>query len=109
MKIVMIGDEDGIAYPHFVCHVCGKPIVDVRFGLVVWFKQVMWRGELCDGFVVHKRECDKQLQAIHGSHLNEGQTTELSHFAQMTADHPSRQEHGGTPLKSFPAVTGPKI
>lgn len=103
MKIQMIGDSGGSAYPHFVCHVCRKPIVDVRFGLVVWFNPELKPGGVCDGFVVHKRECDKKLQADHGSRgrFDEGQSTELYYFAQLTFEHPSRKSGSGGPLTEF--------
>lgn len=102
MKIVMIGDEDGIAYPHFACDVCGNPILDIRFGLVVWFTQQLEIGGMCDGYAVHKRECDKELQRRYGTRLNDGQSLELYRLGELTVGHPSRKEHGPVPLKSFP-------
>ena len=109
MTILMIGDEKGIAYPHFVCDQCHKPIVDIRFGLVVWFANITKPGEVHHGYVVHKRECDQALQFGMRGDGDEGQSTELSEFCQLTVDHPSRKERGATPLKSFPAVMRPEI
>ena len=101
MTIMMIGDENGSAYPHFICDQCHKPIVDIRFGLVVWFANITQPGEVAHGYVVHKRECDRNLQlGMAGD--DRGQCTELSEFARMTFDHPSRRCRGNNPLQRFP-------
>jgi hypothetical protein len=104
VKIALIGDENGIAYPHFICHVCEKPIMDVRMGLAVWFREEMKPGESCDGFVVHKRECDKKLQAEHGTRFFDGLSLELYRLGQMTFDHPSRQLKYFEPYVTFPSA-----